>query len=197
MMQSANPCLSSLDHESLTVRLARHGHKNPIPKPTEIPMDVSVSKVFLGHSSMALLDSDGELYTCGNGGSVMNGMGQLGHGDGVSYLTPKLVESLVEDGCLAKQVHLGDEHMVVLTTEGEVLTAGSGSYGRLGNFETTDQLYLEPVELLPTGVIQIAGGKAFTLALTKDGLVQGWGRNDKGQVCVLPRLLVVLDECHT
>lgn len=159
-----------------------HGHKDPIPTPTEIPMDVPVSKVFLGHHSMALLDKDGDLYTCGNGGSVMNGMGQLGHGDGQSYLTPKLVESLIEDGCYAKQVHLGDEHMAVLTTEGEVLTAGSGSYGRLGNFETTDQLYLEPVELLSTGVVQICGGKAFTLALTKDGLVQGWGRNDKGQL---------------
>lgn len=173
----------------------RHGHKNPIPEPTAIPMDIPVSKVFLGHNSMALLDNKGDLYTCGYGGSVMNGMGQLGHGDGESYLTPKLVESLVEDGCFAKQVHLGDEHMVVLTTEGEVLTAGSGSYGRLGNFESTDQLFLEPVELLSTGVVQITGGKAFTLALTKDGLVQGWGRNDKGQVhtdFVLCRLNMIL-----
>jgi alpha-tubulin suppressor-like RCC1 family protein len=145
-------------------------------------MDVGISQAFLGPKCMALLDEGGDLYTCGYGGSMMNGAGQLGHGDGESHLTPKLVESLVEDGCFAEQVHLGKEHMAVLTTEGEVLTAGSGSYGRLGNFETRDQLYLEPVELLVTGVIQIAGGKNFTLALKKDGLMQGWGRNDKGQV---------------
>lgn len=172
----ANPQHSHLSHHT------SHGHKNPITTPTAIPIDFPVKQVFLGHNSMALLDSDGELYTCGYGGSVMNGMGALGHGDGESYLTPRLVESLVEDGCFAKQVHLGDEHTAVLTTEGEVLTAGAGSYGRLGNFESNDQLFLEPVELLATGVVQITGGKAFTLALTKDGLVQGWGRNDKGQV---------------
>lgn len=165
-----------------------HGHQNPIVTPTMLEMNVS--KVFLGPHSMALLDPDGELYTCGYGGSVLNGMGLLGHGNGESYLKPKLVHSLVEDGCYAQQVHLGSEHMAVLTTEGEVLTAGSGSYGRLGNFETTDQIFLEPVELLTRGVIQIAGGKAFTLALTQDNVLQGWGRNDKGQVigivkCVL------------
>lgn len=167
------------------ILFSRHGHKNPIETPTALPMDVGISKVFLGPNCMALLDEKGDLYTCGYGGSVMSGAGQLGHGDGESYLTPKLVESLIEDGCYAQEVHLGQEHMAVLTTEGEVLTAGAGSYGRLGNFESRDQLYLEPVELLATGVIQIAGGKDFTLALKKDGLMQGWGRNDKGQVSTL------------
>jgi len=91
---------------------------------------------------------------------------------------------LVEDGCFVDQVQVGESHMTVLTTEGEVLTTGAGSYGRLGNFDTVDQLYLEPVELLTSasGVIQIAGGKSFTLALTNDGVVYGWGRNHKGQL---------------
>ena len=85
------------------------------------------------------------------------------------YFTPKLVESLIGDGVYAKQVHLSKERMAVLTTEGEVLTAGSGSYGRLGNFEMSDQLYLEPVELLAYNVKQIAGGKAFTIATRVGG----------------------------
>jgi len=106
----------------------------------------------------------------------------LGHGDGQSYLQPKLVESLVEDGCYARQVTVGDSHMTVLTTEGEVLTTGAGSYGRLGNFDTVDQLYLEQVELLASGIVQIAGGKSFTLALSSDGVIYGWGRNHKGQL---------------
>lgn len=62
-----------------------------------------------------------------------------------------------------------------------MLCTGAGAYGRLGNFETIDQLFFEPVELLTSGVEQIAVGKSFTLAL-KDGLVHGWGRNHKGQV---------------
>ena len=59
--------------------------------------------------------------------------------------------------------------------------AGSGSYGRLGNLESTDQLFLDPVELLAGEIVkQIAGGNSFTLALTNDGVVHGFGRNDKG-----------------
>ena len=111
-------------------------------------------------------------------------MGYLGHGNAESCPEPKLVESLVEDGCLAQDVVLGESHMTVLTTEGEVLTTGASSYGRLGNGESgTDQLYLEPVEILREAT-QIAGGKAFTLALDKEGVVHAWGRNHKGQLGV-------------
>ena len=72
--------------------------------------------------------------------------------------------------------------MTVLTTEGEVLTCGAGSYGRLGNLEThEDQLFLEPVEMLRSGVSDISGGKSFTMAL-KDGQIHAFGRGDKGQL---------------
>ena len=143
--------------------------------------DIKVKSVFLGQNSSALLDTEGELYTFGFGGSAMSGLGQLGHGDSVSQLKPKLVESLIEDGVYTKAVEVGESHTTVLTTEGEVLTTGAGSYGRLGNFDTVDQLYLEPIEILTTGVDQISGGKSFTLGL-KDGVVYGWGRNHKGQL---------------
>jgi len=143
--------------------------------------NISVQTISLGPASSALVDSNGELYTFGFGGSALTGVGQLGHGNADSMLVPKLVESLVEDGCWTKQVSVGESHTTVLTTEGEILCTGGGSYGRLGNFETTDQMFLEPVELLTSGVEQIAGGKSFTLAL-RDGVVHGWGRNHKGHV---------------
>lgn len=158
------------------------GHYNPVLTPTLIP-DFSVRSISLGPNSSALVDFDGELYTFGFGGSTIAGLGQLGHGDAATVLTPKLVTSIVEDGCYVKQVEVGEYHTAVLTTEGEVLCAGAGSYGRLGNFENTDQVFFEPVELLTAGVEQIAAGKSFTLAL-KDGIVSGWGRNHKGQVSV-------------
>ena len=100
-----------------------------------------------------------------------------------SHPTPTLVNSLIEDGCYASDVHVGEYSMTVLTTEGEVLTCGSGSYGRLGNLETTDQLYLEPVELMGAeDVTQIAGGYAFSLALNSGGIIHAWGRNNEGQL---------------
>lgn len=178
------------------------GHTQPVLSPTEIilqPQDSSddstsssssnnnnrsagtIVDVAFGSALGAFVDSKGDLYTAGFGGSTLAGVGCLGHGDIMSRHKATLVESLVEDGCQVQQVCAGESHMTALTTEGEVLCTGSGSYGRLGNFETIDQLYLEPVELLTveTGITQIAGGKSFTLALSKEGVVYGWGRNHK------------------
>uniref|UniRef100_A0A7S1YR06 RCC1-like domain-containing protein n=2 Tax=Ditylum brightwellii TaxID=49249 RepID=A0A7S1YR06_9STRA len=170
-----------------------HGNKKDILVPTQLTVpescplsETGISSIKLGNNFSAIIDKNGDLYTFGFDGSTFSGgMGYLGHGDGKSYTSPKLVESLVEDGCHASQVAVGESHMTVLTTEGEVLTSGAGSYGRLGNLETTDQLYLEPVDMLVAeDIVHISCGSSFTLALTKDGIVYGWGQNNKGQLGV-------------
>jgi len=162
------------------------GHKNPVPTPTELKVDgvEKFRKGIIGVNTGALIAESGELYTFGFGGSALQGIGCLGHGDGESYLTPKLVESLVEDGCQVEDIALGESHTTVLTTEGEVLTTGASDYGRLGNGETSeDTLYFDAVEILPSETItQIAGGESFTLALTNEGVIYGWGKNAKGQL---------------
>lgn len=157
--------------------------KKETSKPIHIPLPDPVAKASLGPNFSALLTTTGDLYTFGYGGSRLNGMGCLGQGNMDSHPTPTLVNSLIEDGCYASDVHCGEYSMTVLTTEGEVLTCGSGSYGRLGNLETIDQLYLEPVEILGAeDVIQIAGGFAFNLALNSGGIIHAWGRNNEGQL---------------
>ena len=72
----------------------------------------------------------------------------LGQGSTDSHPTPTLVNSLIEDGCYASDVHCGEYSMTMLTAEGDVLTCCSGTHGRLGKLETIDQLYWEPVELM-------------------------------------------------
>ena len=162
------------------------GHTNPVTEPTQLvlPSNLPIQQISLGPKFAAVVDQEGDLFTMGYGGSAMNGMGWLGHGDATAHHTPTLVESLVEDGCAVAQVQVSELHMTVLTTEGEVLSTGAGSYGRLGNFDSIDQLYLEPVEVLTeaSGVTQLAGGKSFTLALTSEGVAYSWGRNHKGQL---------------
>ena len=163
------------------------GHQTPVatPTPVALPDQRQVAQVSIGSQMGAFVDKQGDLYTCGLGGSVLTGFGLLGHGDATAdkvITTPKLVESIIEDGVYIKQVQVSDIHMTCLTTEGEVLTTGGGSFGRLGNFDPIDQLYLEPVEILTNNVTDIAGGKAFTLALTNEGVIYGWGKNDKGQL---------------
>jgi len=156
--------------------------------PREVDMtdelrEVGVAKLVLGENFSALLDKGGDLYTFGFGGSALKGMGCLGHGNSEQYTSPKKVESLIEDGCVVKDVCVGKAHTTVVTAEGELLTAGAGSWGRLGNLDADDQIYFEPIELLAgQKVDSIVGGKEFTLALTDDGIIHGWGRNDNGQL---------------
>lgn len=167
------------------------GHNNPVTKPTLLDLPrgeneekVTIESISLGTRFSAAIDNKGDLYSFGYGGSTLgDGLGFLGHGDGQESLRPKLVESLIEDGCFAQKVEVGNAHMTVLTTEGEVLTCGGGSFGRLGNSEThLDQLYLEPVEMLRKGVVDVSGGNNFTLALKSDGVLYGFGKGDKGQL---------------
>ena len=162
------------------------GHKNPVSTLTELKVDgvTEFRKGRIGINTGALIAKNGDLYTFGFGGSALQGIGCLGHGDGKSYLTPTLVESLVEDGCEVVDIALGESHTTVLTTEGEVLTTGAANYGRLGNGETSeDNLHFDAVEILPSETItQIAGGESFTLALTDEGVIYGWGKNAKGQL---------------
>lgn len=171
-----------------------HGHRNDVLIPTLLsPPDSTplhhdqISQIKLGANFTAIIDTNGDLYTCGyNGSTLSEGVGCLGHGYfSEEYLDhPKLVDSLVEDGCSVDQVAIGNSHMVVLTTEKEVLTCGSAQWGRTGNLETGDQLFLEPLEMLAseTDICQIDSGKDFSLALTEsDGIVFAWGKNEKGQ----------------
>lgn len=167
------------------------GHKNATPMLTSVHIPsaekegkaVVIRNVSLSSDTGAFLDDIGDLYTAGFDGSTFSGgVGALCQGETESCLIPSRVDSLVEDGCLVRDVQVGESHTTVLTTEGEVLTAGAGNYGRLGNYETIDQLFLEPVEVLTEDVVSIAGGKSFTLALTKEGIVYAWGRNHKGQL---------------
>lgn len=168
-----------------------HGHKNDVIVPTLLsPPDSTslhrdeISNIVLGSKFSAIIDKKGDLYTFGYNGSVLqNGVGCLGLGYEQEYAeVPTLVRSLVEDGCFATDVVVGDSHMVVLTKDGEILTTGGAAWGRLGNLEPDDQAFLEPVELLAAeDICQISGGDEYSLALTSDGVVFAWGKNHKGQ----------------
>ena len=168
-----------------------HGHKDDVTVPTLLsPPDSTslhhneISKIALGSKFSAIIDNKGDLYTFGYNGSVIkNGSGCLGLGYEQEYAeVPTLVRSLVEDGCFATDVIVGDSHMVVLTKDGEVLTTGGAAWGRLGNLEPDDQAFLEPVEMLAgEDICQLSGGDEYSLALTSDGVVLAWGKNHKGQ----------------
>jgi alpha-tubulin suppressor-like RCC1 family protein len=111
-----------------------------------------------------------------------NGVGELGYVNPGDF-TPQSVRSL-GPGSGVVAVAAGLVHSLSLQSNGAVQAWGLGDNGRLGNgtpfFRTTP----EAVSGLGagSGVIAIAAGNAFSMALKSDGTVLTWGFNFNGQI---------------
>jgi alpha-tubulin suppressor-like RCC1 family protein len=100
--------------------------------------------------------------------------GQLGNGDRSSSVTPVAVDAL--DDVPVAQISLGTAHNAVLTADGQVLTWGHGSGGRLGHGDEDDQLVPVPVSgLSSVKIAQVMCGELHTAALCEDGKLWTWG----------------------
>lgn len=159
--------------------------------------DHCIAQVDASHFHTVAMTSEGKVFTWGWGGGTSTkekftdaffgsgGIGALGHGDLEDRNVPTLVEALSDDGVRAAQVGCGKSHTVVLTDEGMVWTWGKGDSGRLGHCSVADQKYPEPVEILNEDLgpcAEIACGESFSMALTRDGRVYTWGKNECGQL---------------
>ncbi len=109
--------------------------------------------------------------------------GWLGHGDNADVDKPKMIQWLKEYGAKAKKVACGDQHTLILTTDGEVLVCGAADYGRLGTGDDVSVTVPTTIEVLEEiDIIDIAAGSNFSLALAADGKVYSWGVNSRGQL---------------
>lgn len=110
------------------------------------------------------------------------GWGGLGHGDKTTQELPGLVERLADDGHRIAGVSCGAKHTLAVSHEGVVLAWGDGEFGRLGNGRSSAP-YPEIVEeLASVPCQQVAAGESFSMALTREGRVFVWGRNDQSQL---------------
>jgi len=151
--------------------------------PDPIPIPIKMTKIAAGARHCAAIGEDGLVYTWGKEGTWMKGGGQLGHGDRDPKPYPKLVDAFQQMGVRAQAVCCGGGHTHILTTDGEVLSCGMGEYGRLGLGSTSDALIPTPVDsLVHEDIKQIVSGQSHSLALTEDGRVYSWGKNDNGQL---------------
>jgi len=144
---------------------------------------VQVVSVACGDSHSCAVDSEGRLYTWGWGGDWFHGGGLLGHGSNDKYSSPKLVESLVDEGVGVQAVTAGEMHTAILTTDGQVMTCGAGEFGRLGLGGSSDVREFTLLEWIEDeNVVSLVSGHAFSMALTDEGRLWVWGRNDQGQL---------------
>jgi alpha-tubulin suppressor-like RCC1 family protein len=157
--------------------------------PTAISLDQKFTLISAGSTHCAAIDADGQVYSWGSGhSSESSGWfssqqiavgGHLGHGNTTTVTAPKLIETFKTYGAKAINVACGDKHTLILTTDGEVLSCGTGENGLLGTGDTGQVLVPTSLQaLVEHDIIAIATGTSHSLALTREGAVFSWGRNN-------------------
>ena len=142
-----------------------------------------VIAVSCGGYHTAILKSDGTVYTFGAGT-----YGQLGNGYyvGISSYTDSNTPVLLVDinGDRVKDiiaVSCGENHTIILKSNGTVYTFGYNSNGQLGDGTTTNKNTLTQIQG-HEDIIAVSCGGRHTAILKSDGTVYTFGRNDYGQL---------------
>lgn len=135
--------------------------------------------VAAGYQHSVALKSDGTVWTWGS-----NDYGQLGNGKYGDNVAPAQVPSL----CYITAIAAGTDFTIALKSDGTVWAWGDNANGQLGNgtsgIGNRSPIPVQAAEL--SGVIAIAAGKDYSMALKKDGTVWTWGMGDYGQLGYAP-----------
>ena len=112
-----------------------------------------------------------------------NGMAQLGYADETNFKPDSVINLGPASG--VTKIAAGGFHSLALKSDGTVLAWGANGSGQLGDGSfANNRLTAVPVSGLGSGsgVVAIAGGSAFSMALKSDGTVLTWGQNVNGQL---------------
>jgi alpha-tubulin suppressor-like RCC1 family protein/uncharacterized protein (DUF2345 family) len=159
--------------------------------PVQVDGILPVVAVAAGAYHSLALDSGGTVWAWG-----ANNQGQLGTPPDpyTSRSAPGHVQGETGTGYLSGVVAIaaGGLHSLALKNDGTVWAWGSNSNGELGNgqFAGPQNPTRVPVQVIDpanpsgylTGVVAIAAGTNFSLALKADGTVWAWGNNGIGQL---------------
>lgn len=161
---------ANLQYELLTNGIVRFaGHATVVPN-----LSNAVQLATFDWSGGAVR-SDGALLTWSQS-TLGNSDGQLGDGT----TTPRTDARVVAGLPTMSFVAVSYNHMVASGTSGDVYCWGSGTSGQLGNGSNTPSLAPVQVQGLPgTLVTKTAAGGGFSLALTSNGKVYGWGSSSR------------------
>jgi len=159
------------------------------PVPSRIESMSRVERIAAGPRLMcAAVDEDGRLFTWGqttrrNG--VLSSLGYARDPKAGSQPTPKWVEALSEERVVG--VAFGYDFTLAVTDAGAVFSFGDGLFFSdgdvriLGHDEERSEVLPRRIEALTqTGrrFVAVAAGYGHALALTEEGELYGWGRED-------------------
>ncbi|XP_068131359.1 RCC1 domain-containing protein 1 isoform X2 [Hyperolius riggenbachi] len=90
----------------------------------------------------------------------------------------------------AQKIALGNEYVVLLTTEGRILSWGSGRHGQLGHGDVEDVWEPRIVEALHgVAMTEVAAGGWHTASISEGGDIYCWGWNESGQLGLPSKML--------
>jgi len=175
-----------------------HADRSATAGPRRIEMLARVNSIAAGDSMSVAVDDRGRLFTWGRA-AWPEGPTGLGYElDPAAELqpTPKRVDALAED-CVVG-VALGLYFTLAVTDAGAVFSFGSSRHGALGHGLSMSEVLPRRIEALTeTGLrfVAVAAGALYSLALTEEGQVYGWGHgyaNGHGQYQLTPQLVAAL-----
>ncbi|XP_029199657.2 uncharacterized protein LOC114964483 isoform X1 [Acropora millepora] len=163
------------------------------PKLIEALLSFDVTCVSCGPAHVAVVTSDGIVFTWGCGND-----GRLGHGDEDNQCLPTEVVA-IDDTVSIKQVKCGFDGTMFLTDTGALLACGSNANNKLGlnnrqGFLVQMKNLLNKVQVdgknVPTAVkvlskhrvLDVSLGANHSAALVEPGLVYTFGDNQMGQL---------------
>jgi len=161
----------------------------------QLTADTSKSSVALGNitwasmdSSIAMVDSTGKVTAIGEGITTIYAT------ESTYTIKAMAIINVVKNGAVAiAQVensntdggNLGN-FAVILKENGTVWSVGNNTYGQLGDGTNINRHELTQVKTSEntylTNVVKISVGSRQVLALTKNGEVYAWGRNEEGEL---------------
>jgi alpha-tubulin suppressor-like RCC1 family protein len=170
--------------------LGHRGAENEaVPRLIEALNRVTVKQVAAGLVHSMVLTSEGGVWTWGDGHD-----GRLGHGNEIQQNVPKRVRRLTN----VTDIAAGGRHSLAVGEGGVVYIWGNNRYGQLGlgdqggGTHPIKRTYAKRSHirqrLVPTfvngvdGVVAVAAGRGYSLALSRDGTVMACGENGEGQL---------------
>eukprot|EP00698_Gefionella_okellyi_P026082 TRINITY_DN9839_c0_g1_i1.p1 TRINITY_DN9839_c0_g1~~TRINITY_DN9839_c0_g1_i1.p1 ORF type:complete len:1237 (+),score=282.14 TRINITY_DN9839_c0_g1_i1:1605-5315(+) len=164
--------------------LLGHGDRTDQDHPTLLNFSrfLPVDKVACGAEHVVVLSDIGEVYTFGTSAG-----GKLGHGPSVAdELEPRLIEAL--ESTVIFDIAAGANFTVAVSRDHQVYVWGRGSHGELGEGlegETSVPVHLTALD--DRDVMAVACGDAHALAMTEDGRVYQWGRQQSATDIAYPQ----------
>ncbi|KAK7486952.1 hypothetical protein BaRGS_00021768, partial [Batillaria attramentaria] len=129
-----------------------------------------------GDAQTVAVTDTSAVYSWGDGD-----YGKLGRGGSDGSKTPKLIEKLMGQDVV--RVFCGAQFTLALTKSGTLFSWGKGDNFRLGHGTEDHIRHPRQLEALAgRRVISASVGAMHCLALTEDGEVYGWGKNEQGQL---------------